>query len=332
MAEALAMHEQAVSSATTSQIAVVWHRFRKHTSGVIGLATLVLLALSVVILPIFIPFDLYTPNPFQPYAPMGTVDQVTGDIHWLGTDWLGRDVAIRLFIGGRVSLGVALLATALVVLIGSLLGGVSGYYGGVVDNGLMRFTDFLLAMPLLPLFLFAIRLLRQAPALVPLWRTQETNTAMTVATITAVFAFFGWMGLARLVRGTVLSLREQNFVEAARALGVGNRRIIFKHLLPNSIAPILVAATFAVGDFVILEAILSYFNQGINDPPLPSWGNMLTATQSLALGITNLNPFQNIRGYLFLLPAVMVLITVLSINFIGDAIRSALDPHESRGA
>jgi peptide/nickel transport system permease protein len=214
------------------------------------------------------------------------------------------------------------------VVMGTVLGAVAGYYGGLIDTMLMRVTDFLLALPLIPMFLFALRLLREAPVLRPLWREQGTDTVITVAAIGGVFVLLGWMGMARLVRGQVLSLRGQQFIEASRALGVGNRRIIFRHLLPNTAAPVLVAATFAVGDFIILESVLAFFNQGINDPPLPSLGNMLTTGQGFALYVTNLNPFQDIRGYMFLLPGIIVFATVLSINYIGDALRTALDPHE----
>jgi peptide/nickel transport system permease protein len=298
---------------------------------VIALIVLSLLVLSVLIVPALLPFDLSSPNPLEVYAPAGTVDNwnFKGATHWLGTDYLGRDVMTRLFVGARVSLLVALLSGISIVLIGSILGAVSGFYGGWVDTIMMRLTDFLLALPLLPLFLFALRLLKEAPALRLAWRDAETNTFLTIVAITGVFTLFGWMGLARLVRGSILSLRSQSYVESARALGSTNRRIIFKHLLPNTLAPILVAATFAVGDFIILESILAYFNQGINDPPLPSLGNMLASAQPLALNITNLNPFDDIRAYIFLLPGLMVLLAVLSINYIGDALRSALDPHES---
>jgi peptide/nickel transport system permease protein len=319
------------AKAKVSQAALLWGRFKRHRSGVVALAVLLLLVVSVVLVPLFLPFDLSSPNPLEVYAPVGTVDNFNfqGATHWLGTDYLGRDIMMRLFVGARVSLLVALLSSISIVVIGSILGAVSGFYGGWTDTIMMRFTDFLLALPLLPLFLFALRLLKEAPALRLYWRNAETNTFITIAAITGIFTLFGWMGVARLVRSSILSLRSQSFIESARALGATNRRIIFKHLLPNTLAPILVAATFAVGDFIILEAILAYFNQGINDPPLPSLGNMLASAQPLALNIVNLNPFQDIRGYIFLLPGLMVLIAVLSINYVGDALRSALDPHES---
>jgi peptide/nickel transport system permease protein len=334
MAEALATphtHEQAQLAApykSETQLTIIWRRFRKHKAGLVGIIVLLLLTASSIVVPMLSTFDLYEVNPAQRYAIFGEEDILVGGTHWLGTDWLGRDYMTRLFFAGRTSLFVALLSTVMMVIIGSVFGGVAGYYGGWVDTLLMRFTDFLLALPLLPLFLFALRFLRESPALRTMWQAQETNTFITIAAISGVFTLFGWMGLARLVRGSVLSLRTQTYVEASRALGVSNRRIIFRHLLPNTIAPILVSATFAVGDFIILESVLAYFNQGINDPPLPSWGNMIVASQSLAFGITELNPFANVRGWIFLLPGFMVVAAVLSINYIGDALRSALDPHQ----
>jgi peptide/nickel transport system permease protein len=328
MAESIVMHDTIAEARTPGRAAYVWRRFRRHRAGMVGLTVLILLILSVIIIPMLSPFDLYEANPAQYRAPAGTVNMFNGHVYFMGTDNLGRDVLQRLFVAGRVSLGVALLSTALMVVVGTVLGAVAGYYGGMVDTILMRVTDFMLAMPLIPMFLFALRLVREAPVLRPLWREQGTDTFLTVATIAGVFVLLGWMGMARLVRGQVLSLRGQQFVEASRALGVGGRRIIFRHLLPNTAAPVLVAATFAVGDFIILESVLAFFNQGINDPPLPSLGNLLTKGQGFALYITNLNPFEDIRGYLFLLPGIMVFATVLSINYIGDALRAALDPHE----
>ncbi|HET9494660.1 MAG TPA: ABC transporter permease [Chloroflexia bacterium] len=328
MAESIVMHDAIAEARPAGRAAYIWRRFRRHKAGMAGLIVLILLVLACIIIPMLSPFDLYEANPVQFRAPAGTVNMFNGEVYYMGTDNLGRDIMKRLFIAGRVSISVALLSTTLMVILGTVLGAVAGYYGGLVDTILMRVTDFLLAMPLIPMFLFVLRLVREAPALRPLWREQGTDTFLTVATIAGVFVLLGWMGMARLVRGQVLSLRSLQFVEASRALGVSSRRIIFRHLLPNTAAPILVAATFAVGDFIILESVLAFFNQGINDPPLPSLGNMLTTGQGFALYVTNLNPFEDIRGYMFLLPGFMVFATVLSINYIGDALRSALDPHE----
>jgi peptide/nickel transport system permease protein len=333
MAEALATSrgmEQAQVTAphkAETQLAIIWRRFRQQKAGVAGIVVLAVLSILCIVVPMVSGFGLYDVNPVQYYAPFGTSDMLVGGTHWMGTDWLGRDFMTRVFFGGRTTLFVALISTIMIVIIGAIFGGAAGYYGGWIDTVLMRFTDFLLALPLLPMFLFALRFLRESPALEDMWKSEETNTVITIVAISGVFVLFGWMGLARLVRGSVLSLRTQTYIEAAHALGVSNKRIIVRHLLPNTMGPILVAATFAVADFIILEAILAYFNQGINDPPLPSWGNLIVSTQSLAFGITDLNPFDNVRGWLFLTPALLAVVAVLSINYIGDALRSALDPH-----
>ncbi|HEX8217582.1 MAG TPA: ABC transporter permease [Chloroflexia bacterium] len=319
--------ERITAPAQVSQSALIRQRFRRHRAGVAGLLTLALLSLSVIIIPMVSPFTLYEANGLQQYAPFGTMDVIKHEVHWLGTDTFGRDEMVRLFTAGRVSMFVAFGSALLIVLLGSLIGATAGYYGGWVDSLLMRFTDLMLAIPLLPVYLFALRLLRGADFLRPWWNNPDVNSWLNLGLVMSVFTLFGWMSLARIVRGSVLTLRSLEFVEAARALGASHRRIIFRHLLPNSVAPIVVAATFAVGDFIILEAILSYFTHGITDPPFPTWGNMLALFQGLALNITSLNPFENVRGYLFLLPSVMILITVLSINYVGEALRSALDPH-----
>lgn len=319
--------DQLLTTGQTGQAGVVWQRFRKQRTGLLGLIVLLLMILGVIIIPIISPFDAHGISPTSRFAPMGAPDAYNGQTHWLGADYLGRDELVRLFTGGRVSLLIALAATVFIVLIGTIVGAAAGYYGGLVDTALMRFTDFMLAIPLLPMYLFAMRLLREAPALKPLWFDDKVNALLTLAAVAGVFTVFGWMALARLVRGSVLTLRSLDFIEATRALGASNRRIIFKHLLPNTVAPIVVAATFAVGDFIILEAVLAYFQQGVTDRPFPSWGNMLPPVQGLAFNLTNINPFEDIRGWLFLFPSILILITVLSINYIGDALRNALDPH-----
>ncbi len=333
MAEVIATshtHEQELLAASLrmeSPFRIVWRRFRKKKAGVLGVILLVLLSIACIVLPMLSTFDIQQVNAVQGYATFGQTDLLVGGTHWLGTDWLGRDFMVRLFVAGRTTLFVALISTLLVVIIGSIVGGIAGYYGGWIDTVLMRFIDFLLALPLLPLFLLAVRFLRQTPILKPLWLDPNANSYLTLAVISGVFILFSWMGLARLVRGSVLSLRTLTYVEAARALGSSNRRIVVRHLLPNSIAPILVSATFAVGDFIILESVLAYFNQGIYDPPLLSWGNLLVANLTLAYSITEPNPFVSVRGWLFFLPGLLVIATVLSINYIGDGLRNALDPH-----
>jgi peptide/nickel transport system permease protein len=208
-----------------------------------------------------------------------------------------------------------------VIFIGSAVGALAGFYGGWVDTLLMRFVDLLLSLPTLPILLVISKMLDQSGVI----KNLLGRDLGTVATIILVLSLFGWLGISRLVRGSILSLRSLDFVEATRALGANNRRIILRHLMPNSIAPIIVAATLAVGDFILSEAFLSFLGLGIQEPT-PSWGNLLQGALEYAAQITNINPTQEVRGYLVLFPGFLILITVLSINFMGDALRDALDP------
>ncbi|HYO50098.1 MAG TPA: ABC transporter permease [Chloroflexia bacterium] len=319
--------QMAASRVESGQLSLAWQRFRKHRPGMIGLGALIALVLSIIIVPFFSPFNFHAANPAQIFSPAGSIDLITGHVHILGTDYLGRDAFTRLFNAGRTTLTVALVSTIAIVIIGTIVGAVAGFYGGWVDTLLMRFTDFMLALPLLPMYLFAIRFIRVNTGQIQITDTADTINIMI--NICTVLILFGWMGLSRLVRGSILSLRSLSYVEAARALGASNRRIIFKHLLPNSIGPIMVAATFALGDFIILEAILAYFGQGIYDPPAPSLGNLIAGAQNYVWYATNLNPFEEIRGYQIFLPSLIILIIVLSVNYIADGLRAALDPHQT---
>jgi peptide/nickel transport system permease protein len=313
------------AAAAPGRLAAVWRRFRRHRAGVVGLAVLGALVLAGIFVPLLSRFDYNQINPALPFAPAGATDPISGNVYWLGSDYLGRDEFSRLFFGTRTSLIVALVSTLAVVALGTAIGAFAGYYGGRVDSLLMRSTDFMLALPLLPMYLFATRLIRTAPGLGPWF---DANPVLgTLGSMSLVFVLFGWMGIARLVRGSFLSLRTLDYVEASRALGAGDRRIVLRHLLPNALPPVLVAATFAAGDFIILEAILSYFGQGVYEHAAPSWGNLLAGAQNYVWYVANLNPFQEIRGYLIFLPTAMILASVLSINYIGDALRDVLDPH-----
>jgi peptide/nickel transport system permease protein len=243
-------------------------------------------------------------------------------LHPLGTDRTGRDNLARLFHGGRISLAVGLVTAFIVVIIGSLVGALAGFYSGIVDTVLMRIVDLLLSLPILPILLVISKMLEQSNVMKEAFGAELG----TVITIIMVLSVFGWLGISRLVRGSVLSLRSLDFVEASRALGASNRRIIMRHLLPNSIAPIIVAATLSVGEFIITESFLSFLGLGIREP-IPSWGNLLEGAQEYSSAISrSINPFEEIRGYLILFPGLMILLTVLAINFIGDALRDALDP------
>ena len=260
---------------------VTWHRFLQNRPGVIALTVLILLSAAVIIIPFFSPFGAETTTVDQLNQPAGTINSLNGRVHILGTNSIGHDSFTRYLVGTRTSLFVSIISAVAIVILGSLIGAIAGFYGGAVDTLLMRLTDFMLSLPLIPVYLLSIKLIR----------TSAQDYVGTVATIALLFVLFNWMGVSRLVRGSILSLRTYSFVEASRALGANNRRLIFNHLLPNSFAPVLVAATFAAGDFIIWEAILSYFGQGITDPPAPSLGNLLTDAQGLDLVLHGSQPF-----------------------------------------
>jgi peptide/nickel transport system permease protein len=309
---AQAQQADRITTAEQSQLAVTWKRFRKHRLGLLGMVVLT----TLIILCVMIPFV----SPYK-YDEVGIFFQPATAEHWLGTDDVGRDVFTRLFQAGRISLAVGVLTTVMVVLLGALVGALAGFYGGAVDTILMRFVDLMLSLPDLPMLLIVSKMMSESRFMENIFG-RDLGTVVTIITVLTVF---GWMGIARLVRGSILSLRSLDFIEATRALGASSRRIILRHLLPNSLAPLLVAATLAVGQFIIGETALSFLGLGIQ-PPTPSWGNMLTSSAEYTWYVTNLDPTKEIRGYLIMFPGLMILLTVLSINFIGDALRDALDP------
>ena len=283
--------EELLTTEEMSQTAVIWKRFRKHKLAVISLFFIVLLLAVALLAPLIMPYpydEIDVPNAFA--SPSAA--------HPLGTDQLGRDVLSRLMWGTRVSLYVGIGATLLGQFFGVFVGAVSGYYGGRVDTLLMRLTDFFLTLPSLPLLLVLSVILNA-----------------NVEVVIVILAALGWMGAARLVRGVVLSLREQEFIEASHALGMGDGKIILRHMIPNSMAPIIVNVTLGIGTTIIVEAALSFLGFGVK-PPIPSWGNMLNRVQDYIL----MNPF------LAVYPGLAIFLTVLAFNFMGDGLRDALDP------
>ncbi|MCC7048846.1 MAG: ABC transporter permease [Alphaproteobacteria bacterium] len=288
------MPEAAVVAARhESFMRLVLRRFLRHRLAVVGAVVVVLLCASALFANMVAPHDptfLDTKHRFlAPFQDMGFL---------LGTDELGRDTLSRLLYGGRVSLAVGVVAMLTTVLSGLVVGLAAGYYGRWVDDLLMRFVDTMLCFP-------QVFLLLVVAAFVP----------PTLISISLIIGLTSWMEVARIVRGEILYLKEQDFVQAARALGASGARIMFKELLPNAIAPVLVAATLKVATAVLMESYISYLGYGIQ-PPLASWGNMLTNAQG----------YFDTVPYLAILPGAMITLTVMSFNFLGDGLRDALDP------
>lgn len=269
-----------------------WRRFRRHRLAMLGAAVIALLALFCFLGPYLIPYDDTYIDIMQRFAPP------FAGAHWLGTDELGRDMAARLMMGGRVSLLVGFAAMGISMVVGILVGAIAGYYGGIVGAVLMRFVDAVLCFP-------AIFLLLALAALV------EPG----LGSITLLIAATAWMDVARIVEGQIRALRERDFAVAAEALGASDRYIVFRELVPNAVAPIVVAATLNVAKAILLESYVSFLGYGIQ-PPVPSWGNMLNNAQ---IYLTS-------APWLALLPGLFITLAVTSFNFLGDGLRDALDP------
>ncbi len=271
---------------------VAWRRFRKHRMAMAGGIVALALTLMAILAPWIAPYAFDKINLENRWT-------MPNSAHVFGADELGRDVLTRVMHAGRISLSVGYLVAINIAVIGMIVGAVAGFYGGKIDTVLMRLVDVLLSVPTLPLYLILA-------AMIP---------GGGISRIILIFTLFGWTGVARLVRGQILSLRTQDFVEAARAMGASETRIIFRHLLPNSLAPVIVAATLTVGGAILGESALSYLGLGIA-PPTPSWGNML---QRALEYIWN-------AYWLAIFPGIFIFVTVLSFNFLGDGLRDALDP------
>lgn len=291
-------------------------RNKMALASIITILLFALLAASAPLLPLHDPVGYQSRNTDVggggPLLPPAWVQDVhpgnpKGNIRFpLGTDANGRDVLSRIIYGAQVSLMVGFIPVAIIVTLGLMVGLTAGFMGGRVDNLLMRFTDVVYAFPDILFIIILISALRG---------TFFAEIMDGLLIIFVALSVVGWVGVARLVRGQVLSLKEKEFVEAARAIGMSNKRIIVSHLLPNSLGPIIVSATFAVPGFIITEAILSYIGIGIR-PPRPTWGGMVQ------------DGYGNINGgpHLLWIPAVCIAILTLSFTFLGDGLRDALDP------
>ncbi len=303
--------------------AIVMRRFRKHRLAMISLGVMIFIFLVSLFAQQIAPFEPDEVDVNARFVAPGTT--VDGKLHLLGTDNIGRDYFSRLLYAGRISLTVAVLSVLISELIGIVVGSISGFYGGWVDTILMRFVEFLLTIPSLPLLLIVSSMLIRNPDLIPipdavlnilgkimLLRPSDARQAVLIV---IVLAGLGWLTSAQLMRGMILTLREQTFVEAARSLGASNTRIIFVHMIPNALAPIIVDASLALAGYIVAEASLSFLGFGIQDP-IPTWGNMLSATQT----------YMYDRPWLPLIPGLPIFLCSLAFNYIGDGLRDALDP------
>ena len=273
--------------------AMAWRRFRRHKLAVIGACVLAAIVIIAALAPVLAPHDPNSIDLNLSYVPP------TG-AHLLGTDISGRDLLSRLIYASRISVSVGLVSVSIYVAIAIAIGGVSGYYGGLVDSILMRFTDTMLSFPTLMMIFIVVSIL-----------------GPSIFNVMLVIGVFGWPGLARVIRGQFLQIRGMDYVLSARSVGVHSSRIILRHILPNAIGPVIVWATFGMAGAIMFEASLSFLGLGVQ-PPQASWGNMLVDAQRLKI-IRDL-------PWVWIPPGLAVVIMVLSINFMGDGLRDALDP------
>jgi peptide/nickel transport system permease protein len=270
---------------------IIANRFARNKLSLIGASAVLFLLLVALLAPFISP---YSPTAIDVH---NILSPPTKD-HVFGTDEIGRDVFSRMIWGSRISLQVGFVAVGISIIVGIIIGALAGYYGGWVDAILMRFVDIMLTIPTLFLILAVIAVVEPS-----------------IYVIMVVIGITSWMGIARLVRAEFLSLKERDFVLSAKSLGASDRRIIFRHILPNALAPVFVTATFRIAGAILLESGLSFLGMGVQ-PPNPSWGNILTA------GKENIE----VAWWLSLYPGVAILIAALSYNLVGEGLRDALDP------
>jgi peptide/nickel transport system permease protein len=289
---------------------LAWRRFRRHKLAMLSAVALVIMTIVV-----FFPSLLTDWDPLE-RSEAAQFEGPSAD-HWAGTDQLRHDMLSRILHGGQISLKVKVgLAVALVsAVVGSIVGAVAGYYGRWVDNLLMRATDLFLAIPLLVALIILTRLPARHPTMESLMG--ETGSVRSIITILSVFF---WMPMARIVRGVVLSLKEKEFIESAKALGASDLRVMSRHLLPNCLGPIIVNVTLSVAAAILTESALSFLGYGVQSATTPTWGNLLANTKSQL----------RLHGHVVWGPGLAIVITVLAVNYLGDGLRDALDPRQRK--
>ena len=275
--------------------AVFWPLLIRNRFAVAGGIVVLLMLVVSLVAPLIVPFSPNEINAWEVLNPPSLT-------HWFGTDDLGRDVFSRVVYGARISLLVGFVAAGIAVLIGTLVGLLAGFYGGWIDSILMRVVDIMFCFPAFFLILAVITFLRPS-----IWY------------IMIIIGLTGWMGVARLVRAETLSIREMDYIMAARCIGCSDRRLIFRHILPNAVSPALVAATLGIAGAILTESALSFLGIGVQ-PPTPSWGNILTSGKD----------YIEFAWWLSLFPGLAILVTVLAYNLLGEGVRDALDPRGNR--
>jgi peptide/nickel transport system permease protein len=306
----ISLRENEIAPQTPAQ--QIARRFVRHRAAMFGLVILIGMILYVFV------GSLIFSEDYANHNDTGQRLLAPSAEHPFGTDRIGRDILARTVYGGQISLLIGLAAVIVEVGLGTAIGAIAGYYGGWVDAVLMRFTEAMLSIPQLLLLLVMAKFLGSKIPNVAVFGREFSGS---VVVIIIILGLTSWMGLARIVRSNVLSLKETEFVLAARALGLPNRNIIWSHILPNTLASIIVAMTLGVAGAILSEAYVSFLGLGVQ-PPTASWGNILTEAQE----------FQVIKDapWYWFYPSLMILLTVLSINFVGDGLRDALDPRSDR--
>jgi peptide/nickel transport system permease protein len=315
---------EAISIESRSPLQLAWRRFRKHKMAMVGVGILFLLVVYVTIGGMLLSKGYCAPLSaelrYEAWAnctDTSKVRQPPSNTHPFGTDSIGRDILARTIYGGQISILIGVTAATVGVILGTLIGAVAAYYGGFIDSILMRFTEAMLNIPSLFLLIVAAKFFSgKIPDINILGRQMTGN----VVFIILIIGLTSWMYLARIVRANVLSLRELDYVAAARALGSSNARIILAHLLPNTLAPIIVSATLGVAGAILSEAYVSFLGLGIPSQITATWGNMLDGSYQ----------YLETAPWLWFFPGTFILLTVLSINFIGDGLRDAFDPRSIR--
>jgi peptide/nickel transport system permease protein len=268
-----------------------WRRLKRHRLALVSIGVVAFLAALCAAAPLLAPYGFDAID-------LDSIRQPPSLVHWMGTDDLGRDLLTRMLFGGRISILIGLLAALVGTGLGTLVGALAGYYRGPLDALLMRATDVAYSIPALPLLIVL-----------------SSYAQGAVGSMALIIGLLSWMATARVVRGEVLAIRERAYVEAARGLGATDGRIILRHVLPNTLGPIVVGATLAVGNAIVIESSLSFLGLGVQ-PPTPTWGNMLMDAQSTMAT----------KPWLTLFPGLAILAVVLAVNFIGDGLQDALDP------